>query len=341
METSTKPAGRVRKRPHEYQPSGRVSRTLGFLLFLWVSALSILFGQAVIQHRPRPAINSSRLSANLRVDKNLVLEPVSVVDNENRPVVGLERSNFRVFDDKVEQKIESFSTEDEPVAVGLVFDISGSMDQKLRESRMAVKAFFATANPEDEFLLVEFSDTPTLAVPLTNDSHQIETRLAFSESRGKTALLDAIHLGLTEIKKSKKSRRALLVISDGGDNHSRYREREIQELIRESDVLIYAVGIYEPWDLLDRTPEELAGPSLLKEVAEQTGGREYSVGYVGRLADITKTIGIALRNLYVLGFSPTNTRRDGRYHAVQIKIVRTHGLPPMLASWRLGYIASD
>ena len=259
------------------------------------------------------------------MDKNLVLEPVSVVDSENRPVAGLEKSNFRVFDDKVEQTIESFSTEDEPVAVGLVFDTSGSMDQNLRESRLAAKAFFETANPEDEFLLVEFSDTPTLAVPLTNDAHQIETRLDLTKSRGKTALLDAIHLGLTEIKKSKKSRKALLVISDGGDNHSRYREREIQDLVRESDVLIYAIGIYEPWDLLDRTPEELAGPGLLKEIAEQTGSREYSVGNVGRLTDITKTIGTALRNVYVLGFSPTDQRHDGRHHTVQIKIVRTHG----------------
>jgi Ca-activated chloride channel homolog len=301
----------------------------------------MLLGQAVIEPRLRPVTDSSRPGANLRMDKNLVLEPVSVLDNQNRPVTGLDRSNFRVFDDKVEQPIESFSKDDEPIAVGLVFDTSGSMGRKLSESRMAVKAFFETANPEDEFLLVEFSDTPRLAVPLTKDPRQIETRLTSSKSRGKTALLDAIYFGLNEIKKSKKSRKALLVISDGGDNHSRYREREVQELVRESDVLIYAIGIYEPWDSLDRTPEELAGPSLLKEIAEQTGGREYSAGYMGRLADITEKIGVALHNLYVLGFSPANQRRDRRYHSVQIKIVRTHGLPPMLASWRLGYVASD
>ncbi len=319
----------------------RVSRTLGFLLFFWISALSILLGQAVIEPRVRHAIDSSRPGANLRIDKNLVLEPVSVLDSQNRPVTGLERSNFRVFDDKVEQAIESFSKGDEPVAVGLVFDASGSMGGKLSESRMAVKAFFETANPEDEFLLVEFGDTPTLAVPLTKDPSQIEARLTSSKSRGKTALLDAIYLGLNEIEKSKKSRKALLVISDGGDNHSRYREREVQELLRESDVLIYAIGIYEPLDSLDRTPEELAGPSLLKEIAEQTGGREYSVGYMGRLPGITEKIGIALHNLYVLGFSPANQRRDQRYHSVQIKVVQTHGLPPMLASWRPGYVASD
>jgi VWFA-related protein len=323
------------------QTGRRLSRTLGFLLFLRVSALSTLFAQAVIEPRPRPASAASIPGANIRVDKDLVVERVSVLDDENRPIVNLKRNNFRVFDDKAEQAIESFSTEDEPVAVGLVFDNSGSMGQKLRESRKAVKAFFETANPEDEFLLVEFNDTPRLSVPLTNDPHQIETRLALTQSRGKTALLDAIYFGLNEIKKSKKSRKALLVISDGGDNHSRYKEREVRDLIRESDVLIYAIGIYEPWDSPDRPPEELAGPGLLKEIAEQTGGREYSLGYMSRLADITTTIGIALRNLYVLGFSPSDQRRNGRYHSVQIKIVESHGFPPMQAFWRLRYAAPD
>jgi Ca-activated chloride channel family protein len=206
---------------------------------------------------------------------------------------------------------------------------------------LAVRAFFSTANPSDEFLLVEVSDIPALTVPLTNDPERIETRLALAKPRGTTPLLDAVYFGLSEIKKSKKSRKALLVISDGGDNHSRHTEKEVQELACESDALIYAVRIYEPLDPPDSTFDILAGPNLLKEIAESTGGREYTVGYVSELTDITTKIGIALRNLYVLGYSPPNEERGGRHHSVQIKMVRAHGLPPLLASWRLGYESTD
>jgi len=273
-----------------------------FLVVACASALSILFAQDLFEQPAR----SARPDANIRVDKKLVLVPVSVLDRENRPVPGLERTNFRVFDDKTEQAIESFSMEDGPVAVGGVFDTSGSMGLKLRYSRMAARAFFATANPSDEFLLVEVSGTPTLAVPLTNDPERIETRLDLAKSKGSTPLLDAVYLGLNEIKKSKKSRKALLVISDGLDNHSRHTEREVQQLARESDALIYAIRIYDPLDPPDKLADVMAGPNLLKEIAEQAGGREYTVGYASELTDIGTKIGIALRNLYVLGFSPAD-----------------------------------
>jgi Ca-activated chloride channel homolog len=298
---------------------------------VWASALSILSAQGAFEP-----------GASIRVDKKLVLVPVSVLDKENRPVPGLERSNFRVFDDKAEQAIETFSMDDGPVAVGLVVDTSGSMSfgLKLRHSQMAVRAFLATANPEDEFFLVELSDTPTLAVPLINDPHQIEAGLALAKSRGKTPLLDAVYFGLSEIGKSRKSRKALLVISDGGDNHSRHTEREVEDLARESDALIYAIRIYDPLDAPDRLADVLARPNLLKEIAEQAGGREYTVGYIGELTDIGTRIGIALRNLYILGFSPTCKCRGGRHHRVQIKMVPSRGPAPLHASWRLGYIES-
>lgn len=277
--------------------------------------------------------------ANIRVDKKLVLVPVSVIDSENRPVAGLAKSNFRVFDDKTEQPIETFSMEDQPIAVGVIFDVSGSMGRKLRYSRMALKAFLDTANSQDEFCLIEFSGVPKVTVPLTADSTEIEARASSSQSRGRTALLDAIYLGLHEIRKSNKPRKALLIVSDGGDNHSRYREREIRDLVRESDVLIYSMGVYEPLDLLGRTPEELAGPGLLKEISEESGGREYSVGYMTDLAETARSIGLALRNLYVVGFSPAEKQPDDRYHNLRVKIVRTHGLPP-IATWRPGYYAT-
>jgi VWFA-related protein len=228
--------------------------------------------------------------------------------------------------------------DDEPVAVGLVFDISGSMGSKLRVSRLAAAQFFQTTNPEDEFFLVEFNDQPKLMVPLTSDVEEIQNQLTFAQSKGRTALLDAIMLAMHEMKRSKKHRKALLIISDGGDNCSRYSEGEVRSMVRENDVLIYAIGIFEPFGSRGRTPEESAGPGLLSEVAEQTGGRHYPAD-ANELPDIAAKIGLELRNRYVLGYSPTNPMRDGRYHRVDIKLVPPRGLPKLSAHWRLGYFA--
>jgi len=281
---------------------------------------------------------SARPAANLRVDAHLVLIPVSVCDPQNHPVTGLEKEHFKVLDDKVEQTITHFAMEDEPVAVGLVFDISGSMGDKLRLSRMAAAQFFRAANPEDEFFLVEFNDQPKIVVPLTRDYEEIQNQLTFAQSKGRTALLDAIFLALHEIKKSQKTRKALLIISDGGDNCSRYTETEIRNRVRESDVLIYAMGIFEAPGARSRSPEEAAGPGLLSELAEQTGGRHYPASSY-ELPDIAAKIGVDLRNRYVLGYSPIDQQRDGRYHHVQVKLVPPKGLPPLKAYWRLGYYA--
>ncbi len=271
---------------------------------------------------------------NLRADANLVLVPVTVCDPKNRPVTSLEKEHFRVFDNNVEQTLTAFAMDDAPVVVGLVFDVSGSMGAKLRKSREAAAAFFDTANPEDEFFLVEFNDQPKLAVPLTRSSERIETRLLFSESKGRTALLDAVILAIHELKKSAMSRKALLIISDGGDNCSRYSRNELKNIVRESDALIYAIGIYGG----AATPEEVDGPELLSAIAEQTGGRHFPAEAY-EMPDIAAKIGVELRNRYMLGYSPAATQRDGRYHPVQVKIVPPRGLPALRAFWRHGYYA--
>jgi VWFA-related protein len=223
--------------------------------------------------------------------------------------------------------------------VGLVFDASGSMGSKLKRSRMAAAAFFKTANPEDEFFLVEFNDRPKLAVPLTRHPERIQDRLASTQAKGRTALLDAIYLAMHEMKKSKKQRKALVIISDGGDNSSRYSESEIRNLVREMDVLIYAIGIFEPIGARGRTAEEMSGPGLLSEISEQTGGRHFPVDNLNELPDIAGKIGVELRNRYVLGFAPTNAQRDGKYHRLHVKLTPPRGLPPMRVFWRLGYYA--
>jgi VWFA-related protein len=315
------------------------------LALAWLAGVAALPRLATAQQpqipvRPKTVASVSVTpTANLRVDSNLVLVPVTVCDPMNRPVTGLEKEHFRILDNKVEQTITHFGTEDEPLAVGLVFDTSGSMGDKLRRSRLAASAFFRTANPEDDFFLVEFNDQPRLVVPLTRDVAEIQNQLTFSQSRGRTALLDALCLALHEIRKSDKKRKALLIISDGGDNSSRYTETELRNLVREADVLIYAIGIYESDSARNRTPEEANGPGLLNEITEQSGGRHLPVDDVAEMPDVAAKIGVELRNRYVLGFAPTDVQRDGKYHHVQVKLVPPHGLPALRAYWRQGYFA--
>jgi VWFA-related protein len=286
-----------------------------------------------------PGKAEEAVRANIRVDTTLVQIPVTVTDPLNRFVTGLEKENFRIFEDKKEQVLTSFSSEDAPLSVGVVFDCSGSMGTKLEKSRQAVAQFFKTANPEDEFFLVQFNDRAELIQPFTTNLEEIQNRLAFTQSKGRTALLDAIYLALHQMKKGHNPRKAVLVISDGGDNNSRYTESEIKNLVREADVQIYAIGIYEPVSSRGRTAEEMSGPGLLSELAEQTGGRQFPVENLNELPDIAAKIGIELRNQYLLGYSPANPQRDGKYRRVQVKLVQPRGLPPLRAFWRLGYYA--
>jgi Ca-activated chloride channel homolog len=301
----------------------------------WVA----LQAQVAVQPRPKlGAVEPTRPAATLRIDSNLVLVPVSVNDPMNRPVTGLEKENFKLLDDKIEQKITHFAMDDEPVAVGLVFDVSGSMGPKLKMARLAAAQFFKSANVEDEFFLVQFSDQVKLSVPLTREVEEIQNQLTFAQSKGRTSLLDAIMLSMHEMRKTKNKRKALLIISDGGDNSSRYTEGEIRKMVRENDVLIYAIGVYEPYAGRGRTAEEAAGPGLLSDLCEQTGGRHFPAD-ANELPDIAAKVGVELRNRYVLGYTPTDYQRDGRYHKVEVKIIAPRNMPKLTPHWRLGYFA--
>jgi VWFA-related protein len=293
-----------------------------------------------VSRRPLSANTApANRSVDIRVDRTVVLINVTVTDPLNRFVTGLEKEHFRLFEDKVEQEITQFSSEDAPISIGLVFDTSGSMGSKLQKSRQAAAEFFKTANPADEFFLVQFNDRPELTVPFTTDTDKIQSTLTFTQSKGRTALLDSVYLAMHEMKKAHNPRKALLIISDGGDNSSRYTETEIKNAVREADVQIFAIGIFESMGNRGRTPEEASGPSLLNELAEQTGGREYAVENVAELPDIAAKIGIELRNEYILGYSPKNHERDGKYRRVQVKLNQPRGLPPLKAYFRLGYYA--
>ena len=277
--------------------------------------------------------------ADIRIDTTLVLIPVSVTDPVSRFVTGLDKENFKIYEDKVEQEIAQFSSEDAPLSVGIVFDTSGSMGSKLQKSRQAVAQFLKTANPEDEFFLIQFNDRPEMVVGFTADTEEIQNRLTVVQSKGRTALLDGVYMAMNQMKQAHRPRKAILIISDGGDNSSRYTESEVKNAVREADVQIYAIGIFEPVGARSRTPEELNGPGLLSEIAEQTGGRHFAVENLAELPDVAAKIGIELRDQYVLGYSPKNVARDGKYRRVQVKLVKTTGLPPLKAMFRTGYYA--
>jgi VWFA-related protein len=262
-----------------------------------------------------------------------------VTDPADRLITGLGKSNFRVYEDEVEQQISQFSSEDAPVSVALLFDCSGSMGPKIRKARMAVSEFLKASNPEDEFSLIQFNDRARVAAPFTVDLQEIQNRLTFVESKGRTALLDAIALALDQMKGARHARKALLIISDGGDNCSRFSDREIKKRVREADAQIYSVGIMEPRGRRFRSPEEAYGPALLDEIAAASGGRLYEVDDVDELRDIAVKIGSALRNLYVLGYAPSIPKQDGKYHRITVKVQQPVGLPKLRATFRPSYLA--
>ena len=297
-----------------------------------------------ISPRTRPPVVDATESitdrrSDIRVDTTLVLIPVSVTDSMSRFVIGLDKENFQLSEDKVDQEITQFSSEDAPLSVGIVFDTSGSMGAKLQRSRQAVAQFMKTANPQDEFFLVVFSDRPELVKTFTTETEEIQNRLTFTKAKGSTALLDAVYLAMNQMKKAHNPRKAILIISDGGDNSSRYTETEVKNAVREADVQIYAIGIFESVMSRGRTAEEMSGPGLLAEMAEQTGGRNFAVDNLAELPDVAAKIGIELRNQYLLGYRPKNATRDGKYRRVQVKLVKTTGLPQLRAMFRMGYYA--
>jgi Ca-activated chloride channel homolog len=275
----------------------------------------------------------------IRADVDLALVNVTVTDPYNRLVTGLEQDNFRVYEDSLEQEIVSFSSEDVPISIGVIFDFSGSMANKIDKAREAALEFFKTANPQDEFFLVSFNERAELTSTFTNSVEDLQSRMMLTAPKGRTALLDAIYLGLSQMRGAHNAKRALLILSDGGDNHSRYNENDIKRLVKEADTQLYAIGIYDPLGYRNRTPEELNGPSLLAEITELTGGRVFAVEHLNDLPDIASKIGMELRNQYVLGYIPSNRAHDARWRKIKVKLRAPKGLPPLMVYSKTGYYA--
>jgi Ca-activated chloride channel family protein len=272
----------------------------------------------------------------IRMDVDLVLVPVTITDPMNRLVTGLEKDNFVLLDNGEKQAIQHFSSEDAPISLGVIFDMSGSMSNKIEKAREAVVEFFKTANPEDEFFLIAFNDKPTLISDFTNSVETVQEQLVYTVPKGRTALLDAIYLGIAKMRQAKHQRKALLIISDGGDNRSRYTESEIKSMVKEADVQIFAIGVF---DRNPRSDEERFGPQLLAEVTDVTGGRTFTVDNPNELGNVATKIGVELRNEYVLGYRPSKPAHDGKWRKVRVKLNAPKGLPQLTVYAKTGYYA--
>ena len=312
-----------------------------FALFGVVSPAQTNSKEKFPQATTAAAVDSQqRPVATFRAHTDLVLIPVTITDTLNRFVLGLQKEDFHLFEDGVEQNLAHFSGEDAPLSVGVLFDESGSMSYKLRTSRDATSQLLNAFNKEDEVFLVEFADLAKVSIRFTDRTDEIQRALKNVQAGGLTAMLDAIDTGLLEMKNAKNSRKAIVIVSDGGDNRSHYTGAQIESLVREADVQIYAMGVFEPVFSFGLTPEEISGPRLLSEIAEQTGGRAFAASAPGDMPSVANRIAVELRNQYVLGYYPRNKARDGKYRSVEVKVSQPPGLgSPLKGHWRLGYYA--
>jgi Ca-activated chloride channel family protein len=272
----------------------------------------------------------------IKVDVDLVLVNATVSDSKGRMVMSLQQENFRLWEDKVEQKVEYFSSEDTPMSIGLIFDATGSMEDKISRARDAAVSFLKTGNLEDEFFLVTFSQSPRLTDGFTTDISRLQSHMIFTPAKGLTPLFDAVYLGLETMKSARNKRKALLLITDGEDNHSRYSFGDIKEFVKEQDVQIFIIGIVNPGGELS---PDLDGRATIEDLAQISGGQAFFPDSADELEDICNKIALELRNQYVLGYHSTNEAKDGKWRKIRLKINPPKGVPNLSVHAKSGYYA--
>ena len=256
-------------------------------------------------------------SKPFRAEVDLVLVPVTVTDYLNRPVVGLSKADFSLYEDGSRQLVRSFWCDDSPISVGVILDLSKSMSNKLDVAREALGKFFELGNPEDDYFVITFADRPTVLADSTQSIGFIQARLADAVAEGHTALLDAIYLGEAKLRQARYKRRALLIISDGGDNRSRFTASELKKMVEEEDATIYAIGLF---DKVFKTPEEWAGKRLLTQITEATGGRTVTLNNPRDLPQAASEISVEMRNQYVLGYRSNNLAHNGKWRKIKVRV---------------------
>ena len=280
----------------------------------------------------------SEANKTIKVDVDLVTVNATVTDTQNRVITGLDKENFRVWEDKFEQKIEYFSAEDVPISVGLVFDVSGSMKDKINTSREAAVTFLKTGNPQDEYFLETFSNRPQVAEDFTSDISKLQNKIVFQNANGMTAMYDAVYVSLEKLKNASNPKKAVLLIIDGEDNRSRYTFANVRDYVKEQDVQIYAIGIVSDYN--SQLGAGRTGRALLEELSDLTGGHAFFPDSIYDLEDICTKIAVELKNQYVIGYKSTNENKDGKWRKIRVQVDGPKGVGRLSVRSKSGYYAA-
>jgi len=321
----------------------RLSHFLSLMLAV-VLITSLMLAQDKKPTDP-PMVPQKKDDEKLKLRTDLVSLIVSVTDSYNRSVIGLAQEHYEIYEDKVKQKIEHFTAKDEPVSLGIVFDVSGSMKEKIAKAKLSLQKFLDNTHDDDDMFLVAFNDRARLVQDFTTSPEAILGKLMFTETEGSTALYDACYIGVEKLQQGRHAKKVMLIISDGQDNNSRYTYSELRNQIKEADVIIYAIGIISP-------EEELVGfgKSLLEELARVTGGRAFFPFFFDDPINIAKKnspeldeilirIALEIRHQYSIGYYPTNQKHDGSWRKVQVKIKPPKGLGRLYLKYKEKYKA--
>lgn len=300
----------------------KVHGPAAFLLAVLLQVSAPRAGGNDTQPPPKPSV--------FRSNVEMVVLRASVTDPLNRYVVGLEKEHFKVFDNKVEQTITHFSSDNSPLSVGIVFDVSRSMADNLITAKNSVVRFLQQGTPEDEYFLVTFNDRTTLVQDFTPKNENIRNEMGILNAKGRTALYDAIYLGLQKLTEARNDKKALIVITDGEDNSSRYTFSDVKEFAKESDAQIYVIG---------EKGDQGYGRAIISEVVSLTGGRAFFPNSLKTLDYYCDLIHTELRNQYVLGYVPTNSSFDGRWRKIKVQLQPPEGLPRLNVHSREGYFS--
>jgi Ca-activated chloride channel family protein len=284
--------------------------------------------------------NSAEKKTNqtLKVDVDLVLVNATVTDQLNRYVSGLESKHFQVWEDKIEQKVSYFNAEDVPISIGIIFDVSGSMKDKIGTAREAAATFLKTGNPDDEYFLVTFANRPEVVADFTTDVTKLQSKLLLTPAKGMTAMYDSVYVGLEKLKEGTNPKKALLLITDGEDNRSRYTFQNVKDFVKEQDVQIYGIGIVDEWN--SQLSAGHTGRAMIEELADLTGGRAFFPDSVYELEDICTKIAVELKNQYVLGFHSTNGAKDGKWRKLRVRVNPPKGIEHLNVRAKSGYYSA-
>lgn len=299
-------------------------------------AASLAFGQ---EPEPTPPPIEDDPTRTVKIPTDLVTLTLTVTDLYGRYVSGLSRNAFTIIDNNKEQEISFFSDSDAPVSIGILFDVSGSMSgDKINKARTALSRFINSSHPNDEYFLIAFNSRAQLLLDRTRDGDSVLQKLTLVQPRSNTALYDAVYLGIERVTRGAHQKKALLIISDGQDNSSRYNFNEVRRLMRESDVVTYAVGILDGRDMGSMTG--MQGQAFLDELTSVTGGRSFYPNTAIEMDEIFERIAIELRNQYSIGYTPTDFQPDGKWRRVRVRVKPPRGMSRLTVRSREGYYAT-